>query len=364
MGYIRKKVNYKMGRNVIIFLALVFITYFFIFKDQDFNELGKTLSSVNPLFILLGFLLMLVYFLIESFNVKSVLKSLGENISIFSALRYTFIGFFFSAITPAATGGQPIEAYYMVKDKISGGNATMSLLIQLCGFQISTILLGLTCAFLYPELLNGALLWFFIIGIILNGFALAVMLSFIFSRKLTEKITNKILDILTFFKAKNIDLRREAAFETIEKYKEGYTFIKSHKDIFIKSVLRVFIQILVYYSVTYCVYRAFGLDSYSIFQIIPMQAVLYTIVSGLPLPGAVGVSETAFLVIFGSVFGTAVRGAMLVYRGISFYLFLIISLIVVITTAKKKKSIKSEIDERALAFEEKIRELNKSNIAI
>jgi uncharacterized membrane protein YbhN (UPF0104 family) len=96
-----------------------------------------------------------------------------------------------------------------------------------------------------------------------------------------------------------------------------------------------------------------------------MQAVLYTIVSGIPLPGAVGVSETAFLKIFGAVFGIELlRSGMLLTRGVSFYLFVIISLIVVIVTAKKKKDIKGEIDEKAFEFEEEVRRLNKSNIEI
>ena len=60
-----------------------------------------------------------------------------------------------------------------------------------------------------------------------------------------------------------------------------------------------------------------------------MQSVLYATVSGIPSPGAVGVTEAAFMQIFKSVYPKGVMSsAILVNRGINFYLFLIISGIV------------------------------------
>ena len=69
-----------------------------------------------------------------------------------------------------------------------------------------------------------------------------------------------------------------------------------------------------------------------------MQAVLYGTVSGIPSPGAVGVSEGAYLAIFESVFPKIMLdGAMLLTRGVNFYLFIGISaLIVLITTMREK----------------------------
>ena len=116
---------------------------------------------------------MLVYYLIESYNVRSILKTFGEKISLLNALKFTWIGFFFSAITPAASGGQPVEIYYMTKEKISGSKATMALLMQLCGFQISTISLGIICSIINPEILQGGLIWLFLLGVLINSVALA-----------------------------------------------------------------------------------------------------------------------------------------------------------------------------------------------
>lgn len=47
---------------------------------------------------------MVLYFVCETLNVTRTLKTLGEKSNFFRNFRYTLIGFFFSSITPAASG--------------------------------------------------------------------------------------------------------------------------------------------------------------------------------------------------------------------------------------------------------------------
>ena len=327
------------------------------------NELINILTNVDIKFVLLGVVIMFAYFFMESYNVRSILVTLGDKkISILSALKFTFISYFFSAITPAATGGQPVEIYYMSKEKISGANATLALLMQLCGFQISTLSIGLICAIFYPQILGDGLIWFFILGFTINGFALALMLICVFSRKLTKKLSDLLFKLLKKFKVKNLELKREKIKKSIEQYNESSLFIKTHKFEFFKAIFRVFIQIILYYMIPVCVYKAFGLSNHNLLEIFAMQAVLYTAVSGLPLPGAIGVSETLFLKVFGVAFGEKLlSSAMLLSRGISFYLFVIISLVVVIINGITKKNVKSEIDNKVKEIDEEISKLELKN---
>ena len=342
----KKKTIFKMCRNLFCFVGLIVLTYWLLFREQNMGELISIVNSANIFYILLGVGVMFLYFFIEGYNIRSILKAFGEKITILSALKYTLIGFFFSAITPAASGGQPIEIYFMNKEKISGAKATMTLLIQLCGFQISTITIGIMCAILNLSILQDGLIWLFLLGLTINGSALAIMLICIFSKKLTKKIVNIFLNILKFFKIKNIEAKKERITKGLDKYNDSSTFIKKHKLEFIKAILRVFVQIVLYYSVTFFVYKSFGLNTYNYFQLFIMQAVLYTIVSGLPLPGSIGISEAVFLKIFMVPFGKELlSGAMLLTRGITFYLFVVVSIVVVIINFIKTKDIKAEIDE-------------------
>ncbi len=349
----RKKANLRMLRNLIFFILLIFLTFWLIFKDQDMEELYNVIKSADITFVIIGVLIMLMYYLMEAYNIKSILKAFGDKISILSALKFTWIGFFFSSITPAATGGQPVEVYYMTKEKISGANATMALLMQLCGFQISTIFLGIICAIINPQALQNGLIWLYMLGLTINGFALVIMLICVFSKKLRDKIVNLVIKLLKLFKVKKLDEKKQRIEDGLEKYNESSIFIKSHKKEFAKCVARVFVQICLYYSIPFCVYKGFGLNTHNFFQVFTLQAILYTTVSGLPLPGAIGVSESVFLGLFKDIFGVnLLSGAMLLNRGITFYWYVIVSLVVVLVNAVRMKNVNGEIDEEVIRFEE------------
>ena len=130
---------------------------------------------------------------------------------------------------------------------------------------------------------------------------------------------------------KKIEEFRESDNEALSQYHEGSKFIKQHKDIFIKSLIFVFLQIAANYAIVYFVYRSFGLNEVGFAKMIFIQALLCVSTTSIPLPGTVGISESAFLTIYLTIFTEAsLVSGMLLSRGISFYLFMLISLIVVL----------------------------------
>jgi len=152
----------------------------------------------------LAIIFMAVYLILESVNLGRTLKALGEKSNIFKNFKYALIGFFFSAITPAASGGQPMQIYYMHKDKISVANSTLALLVNLCSFQIITLTFAFISVFLNTSHLNSGLVCFFIIGVSLNMSALALLLIGIFSKKLSAaliRFAEKILKKFCIYKA-------------------------------------------------------------------------------------------------------------------------------------------------------------------
>ena len=206
-----------------------------------------------------------------------------------------------------------------------------ALLIQFCCFQCVTILAGIAGAIINSSYIQGNIFYLLLIGITFNGIALVGTLIFLFSKRLTRFLLDIAIKLLQVFKYKKVDTAREKLEKALEKYNDCSDFIKEHKSIFVKSFLVVCFQVLMYYSISYFVYKSFNLSGVSAFKIITVQALLYSTVSSLPLPGAVGVSESAYLKIFGNVFGSnLINIAMILNRGINFYLYVIISTIVVI----------------------------------
>ena len=310
-----------------------------VLKDQDVTEILKISATVKKQYILIAMFAMGVFVACESINIGRILKELGEKSKFISNVRYTLIGFFFSAITPAASGGQPMEIYYMHKDNISVAHSTLALLMQLCSIQIVTITVGIISAVLHFEVLKSGLIYLLILGIILNSSALMLLIIAIFSKKLSEGLIKFVVKILKFFKIRNIEKKQEKLEKELESYQTSAKYIKEHRILMLKTVLTTAVQMLAYYTVPYWIYLAFGLNNSNIFDILTLQAVLYATVSGIPSPGSVGVSEGGFLGIFRNAFPeTVISSAMLLSRGVNFYLLILISaIVVVISTFRDRK---------------------------
>lgn len=338
----QKKIK-KTIINLIIFILLIMLTFILIFKDQDIVQVLEIATSVKGQYIVIAILVMSIYIIAESVNIGRILKELGEKSKFIHNIKYTLIGFFFSSITPAASGGQPMEIYYMHKDNISVAHSTLALLMHLWSFQIVTITMGIVSAFLHFDVLKSGLIYLFILGIVLNSSALTLLIIGIFSKKLSAGLIKLVVKLLRFFKVKNVEQKQEKIEKELASYQESAIYIKEHKMLMIKTILTTTIQMLAYYSVPYWIYRAFGFNTYNIWQVLTLQAVLYATVSGIPSPGAVGVSEGGFLGIFKNAFPeTIISSAMLLSRGVNFYLLIIISSTVVIVNTLKNKKVKEE----------------------
>ena len=329
----------RILRSMCLFLIILILTFYIIFKNQDVTKILEIIETIDLKYVLIGIVCMILYFVCDAINIKRTLTSLGEKINFFKSVKYTLIGFFFSAVTPAASGGQPMQVYYMNKDGVSVANSTLTLLINLTCMQIATISMALISVIFNYKYMNGVLIGFFVLGILLNLSALTLLLISILSKKMTKGLINFTIKFLRFFKVKNIEKKEEKIKKELDKYHESAIFIKNNKNLMIKTLVTTFVQFILYYVIAYWVYRSFGLNSYNILQIASIQAVLYGTTSGIPSPGAVGVSEGGFFELFKGIYKEElIGGAVLINRGINFYLFVLISaIIVMIYTIKDKK---------------------------
>ena len=343
MGKKMKRVK-KLLRNFIIFIALIVLTFYIILKDQDISGIIKVIVDSKKEFLLIAVLAMSIYVICEAINIGRTLKALNEKSNFFKNIKYALIGFFFSAITPAASGGQPMQIYYMHKENISVANSTLALLINLSCMQVVTISIAFVSLIFNYKYLNRGLIWLFAIGVTLNLSALVLLLICIFTKKISKGLINIVIKILKLFKVKNVEEKENKFKNELIKYQRSAEYIKKNKLVILKNLITTYIQYILFYSVSYWVYCAFGLSEHNILEIITMQSILYATVSGIPSPGAVGVSEGGFMVIFSNLFPkNMLEGAMMLNRGINFYLLVVISSIVVMINEIKDKKEHEEL---------------------
>ena len=343
-----KKSNKKKTiKNLIFFILILGITLGIILKEQNVTDIIEIIKNVKIEYVIIGIIFMTIYLLLEAVNLNRTLKVLGEKVTFMQNFKYAIIGFFFSSITPAASGGQPAQIYYMNKNNISVGNSTLALLINLTSMQIITISLAFISLIFNYKYLNTILIICFIIGIGLNMSALALLVISIFSKRLSNWFIKFAIKIMKFFKVKNIEEKQDFLEKELEKYQKNAVYIKNNKMLMFKTIVTTLLQFIIYYSISYWTYRALGFNKYNIFEITTMQSVLFATVSGMPSPGAVGVSEGAFIEIFRNVYPqNIIKSATLLNRGINFYIFLIISGIVVMISEIKSKKENRKVSDK------------------
>lgn len=136
----------KSGKKYIFdifLLALIFfLTYRLMFADQDISEIIANLFNASGKWIFAGAVLAVIYVCCEGFVIRYMLYILKQKSSVFSCLKYAFIGFFFSYITPSASGGQPAQMYYMSKDGINAGFSALIMLLITIAYKSLLMIIG------------------------------------------------------------------------------------------------------------------------------------------------------------------------------------------------------------------------------
>ncbi len=319
--------------SMIVMVLLIAVTFVFLLKDSSPQALLDVIQSVNPWFVLIGLGMMLLFVSCEAFNIHNIMKSLDKKVPFLRCLKYAFVGFYFSSVTPSSTGGQPMQVYYMKKDNLEVGPASLTLMIIMAVFQMSTLVYGAIAFLIKGQLVLEhvrALGFLVLYGVIVNIGLVTGICVMVFSDKLVHRLVMWCARMLKrLHLVKDSEKLEKSLEQQIHEYKKGAKHLRQHPTVLIKVFATVAVQLVASYSVPFFVYKAFGLNQYGFLDIVAVQALLTIAVSSLPLPGAVGASESGFMVIFRIFFTPQLLlPAMLLSRGISFYSFVVISGIV------------------------------------
>ena len=323
----------RSGKKIIwnaFFLALVFgLTLYGVFHGEDLGAMMDAIREADIRWLVPCVALVLFFIWGESIILWHMLTSYGIRTRKRSCFLFSSAGFFFSCITPSASGGQPIQEYYMKKEKIPVPVAAVILMVVTITYKLVLVLIGggivLFGRGFMHQYLEGILPVFWL-GILLNVFCVAFMTVLVFCPALTESILQKglaWLERMHFLRRR--EQRARKLGKSMEAYQDTALYLKEHKFVIIRVMLITCLQRLALFSVTGLVYLAFGRQGTPLWDVVLLQAVISVSVDMLPLPGGMGISEALFMNIFAPVFGTVLLPAMVLSRGLGYYGELLIS---------------------------------------
>lgn len=333
----------KLLINGFILIALICITFYFVLKDQEFDKLLQYMSEAKPFWLLVGLMMMLVFVSFESVIIHYLMKSLSYAVSFINCLKYSFIGFFVSAITPSATGGQPAQMYYMKSDDVPLTVSSLVLMIVTVVYKavllfLAAVMLIINSAFVMKHIKGIEIIMIF--GIVVNVFMIGIILMLVFKQSFAKKLVcSCVLWLGRHRVIKNYQHMIKKILAAISKYDQSAMYLKTHKKIIFNVFILTTVQRLSLFAITWAIYKSFGLSGVSALEIITLQLIISMAVDNLPLPGGLGVSEGIFLLFFEEIFTSVyLTAGLILSRGFNYYAIIIVGgLVTVIAQLTRKR---------------------------
>lgn len=324
-----KKKNNKLNLIICGFAFVVMLLYIFCFDGVE--NLVRSITTVNFGFLLIAVLCIVGYWVLEALTLHFSAKSIAPQTRFRDSLFVTIIGQYFNCITPFASGGQPMQAYYYVKRGVPLSAAMTALVSRFIVYQFVLTLYSIVfLIFKLPMFQNGefqGLTVLVIIGFAINTAVILLLFMVSFFRKPTTKLAHGVVYLLGKLRIfKDPEQKIAEVDQVLEQYYGHFLFIKSKPLLILKMCGLTLLQLFLYFSITYVIYLGFGLTETDLFTITACQSFVLMISSFVPLPGALGAAEGSYAAFFSGIFGNYTGFSTFVWRFLTFYLPILIGL--------------------------------------
>ena len=301
----RIKIPWKRMLSILYISVTIAVVLIIGITNNSFAQLGEAFKNFDLWWMALMIAGVAGYYLMENYTLWYYLSSENHSLSFWTSLKVTMIGQYYSALTPFASGGQPVQVYYMHKHGVPVGIGTSAMTVKMILFNIamvSTGLVGFILHFGYFVESAPVALPFGILGLLLNSALIVFFWVMFFNKSFSSRVVKFFARLLSKFHiVKDLEGTEKKIDSVLEDYFVCIEFIKKNPKKMVWLFFATLFQTLCLMSVSYCIYRAFGFNGVSPVLFVTLQYVLYIAVSYVPLPGASGAQEGGFVLFFGGI---------------------------------------------------------------
>lgn len=324
----QKKLTYLI--NVLLMIVILAVTFFALLQGEDLQEVFGAIRKADKSFLLCALCCALLFLVLQGISMDIILKSLGMPVRLRQNIKYTFICFLFNAITPSASGGQPVQVYYMKQDGMPVGASSVALLFWTIIYKVALIIIEAVIFLFHHDFVRyylGRYYWLFWLGITVNLVSILLYSIVVFSKNGAAVLAHGgawLCHKLRIIRKKERFMKR--VDHALEVYQEGAVYMRTHWEVFFLVLFVTIIQRLCFFAITWFIFLALGQHGHSFWDILMIQSFVAVCIDILPSPGGVGVNEGFFVTIFRKVIARRKAvSAMFLSRGVSFYFLLVLS---------------------------------------
>lgn len=320
---------FQYGLGALLMVVILAVTLFYILKDAPVEQILASLYSADLRFVALGFLLMMVHQLCVTEVLRLMLTLLLRVHPPYTVcLNTSFVGYYFNNITPSSTGGQPMEIYYLYRCRVDIAGSSIIFMAMTLFTNFSLIALASLGLARYGHLILPRLYglkYILAFGYAFNGGMMLLMLALIYFPRPVRRFFHFILNTLVKWRwLRNAEAHRARLDHFFDRYSSTSANLLQSPRLLLRLLLLHLIQQMAIFSVPYAAGRALGASPDFYLPSVAIQAVLSLSTAGFPSPGAVGLTESAFLKMFASSLPEEqLLPTMLLSRVINLYAFVI-----------------------------------------
>lgn len=353
---LKKKISGKLIFNILVICLCLFIIFYFFYSENGLNDLLHSSIQISLFWISAAIGFQLLYMFIEAFIIYYFIKADYKKFTFKDAIKVSFVGLFWCAVTPSSTGGQPMQIYLLHSMGIDIGYSTSRLLQKFLVFQvvltsISIIAFIYKLSFFVDAMSSPLVVIFIIVGFGSQLLITGALILISFQPVITKKFIFFIAKILSKIKLlKNIDKKTAHIQKQLDLFHESNKTLYKHKKTLAITAILTFIQFIAMFTVPYCVYRSLGLNQATPLDMISSQAFVNLVSGMIPIPGASGAAELGFTAFFNGFFTPqTLKSATLIWRMINYYGVVIFTAPFAYITNGKTRGAKIE---KAIEYEE------------
>ena len=286
----------------------------------------RSLAGADKVWLLAGVGCMLCYWALESACLHLAACKAWEKQRVQTSVITSMIGQLFNCITPFASGGQPVQAYYMVRRGMPVGKASSVLLAKFIVYQtVLAFYSGAVLTFAYRSFTRNisGFSRLALIGFVVNTAVVAVLFCVGFFPRITGSFFHSCTAILGRLR---VVADPEAADANIDReiaaFHQGFTQLRREGRLMLAMAGMTVLQLTAFFLVPYCVLMALGIPRLQMAEVVAAAAFILMISSFVPLPGASGGAEGSFYMFFQMFFKSSgsVSVAILLWRMFTFFL--------------------------------------------
>lgn len=327
----------------ILFLVLcsvLSVSLLLFTSEEELIPLGEVLAGENIGYLALALLLLGIMLLADTIKFVYLTNVTTSRFRPFLSFKVCILGRYYDCITPLGTGGQPFQMYYLSKRDVPVGVATSIPMLKYFLGQVAILLMVLGLMLFVPIDIAGfnlditafnATKAAAYLGLGVNSFVPLFITFITLMPKVGKKITGGILRMGSRFKiVKNYDTTYTKVIRNVEDFQTSMRYVSSNPLHVMSIMLLTVVEYVCYLSIPYYISLAFGAQaSWSFyFTILSMGAITQFAVSLVPTPGTSGAAEAVFLIMFRNLFPKGAFWAMLIWRFLTYYMFIILGMIV------------------------------------